>query len=106
MNEEEKREAKKAERALSALTRASGGLAYYPKQAAEVDALAVKVAHEIRNQYILAYSPAEQTLDGSYRRIQVLAKGPNRPLVRTRSGYYATKDQQPPALPAPSNSLR
>jgi VWFA-related protein len=93
LNEEERREAKRAKRALDTLTTASGGLAYYPKEPAEVEQLALRVAHEIRNQYILAYSPANQALDGSFRQIRVGVSGPNRPAARTRSGYYATPDR-------------
>jgi hypothetical protein len=48
------------------------------------------VAHDIRNQYTIAYSPLKQELDGTYRQIKVVVNGPNRPQVRTRSGYYAT----------------
>lgn len=108
LNEEERGKAKRAQRAMKALAEASGGVAYFPKAVTDVDALASQVAHEIRNQYILAYSPSEQALDGTFRRIQVQAKGPGRPVVRTRSGYYATRDQKPVQAPAPtqSNSLR
>ncbi len=108
LTEEERGKAKRAQRAMNALATASGGLAYFPKEVADVEELAVQVAHEIRNQYILAYTPANETLDGSYRRILVTAKGANRPVVRTRSGYYATPDQKPPDKPAPlsSNSLK
>ncbi len=91
LNEEEKREAKKAERALNALTKASGGLAYYPKQAAEVGPFALKVAHEIRNQYILAYTPTNPSLDGTFRQIRVQVQGRGLQ-VRTRTGYYATPE--------------
>ncbi len=94
LSEEEAREARRAKRALDALTHASGGLSYYPKVLSEVEKLALQVAHEIRNQYILAYTPAIQTLDGSFRQIRVTVKGPNGPQVRTRTGYYATP--QPP----------
>jgi VWFA-related protein len=93
LNEEEPREAKKAKRALHALTEASGGLAYYPKLLPEVDNMALQVAHEIRNQYIIAYTPEIQALDGSFRQIKVTVDGPGRPSVRTRNGYYATPDQ-------------
>jgi Ca-activated chloride channel homolog len=93
LNEEDRREAKRAKRALDALTTASGGMSYYPKELAEVEALALEVAHEIRNQYILAYSPGDQALDGSFRPIRVTVSGPNRPVVRTRSGYYATPER-------------
>ncbi len=92
LSEEEKREAKKAQRAIKALTEASGGLAYYPKDLPEVDKLALQVAHEIRNQYIITYTPVIQQLDGSYRQIKVTVNGPGRPTVRTRNGYYATPD--------------
>ena len=90
LDQEQRRERKRAQRALQALTTASGGLSYYPKELPEVEDIASKVAHEIRNQYVIAYSPSIQELDGSYRRIKVDVKGRNRLVVRTRSGYYAT----------------
>ena len=92
LSEEEKREAKRARRALDALSEASGGLAYYPKELVEVEKISLQVAHEIRNQYILAYSPVRQELDGSYRQIRVTVDAPNRPIVRTRTGYYASAE--------------
>jgi Ca-activated chloride channel family protein len=93
LNEEERREAKKAKRALDELTSASGGMAYYPKDLTEVDKIALQVAHEIRNQYTIAYTPTIQALDGSFRQIKVTVAGAGRSaLVRTRTGYYATPD--------------
>ena len=109
LSEEERGKARRAKRAMTSLATISGGAAYFPEAAEKVEELAVKMAHEIRNQYILAYSPTVPALDGSYRRIEVLAKGPNRPVVRTRSGYYATPDQRAPRTvppPASSNSLQ
>ncbi len=93
LGEEEPRESKKAQRALKALTEASGGMVYYPKQLQDVEEMSLQVAHEIRNQYIIAYSPQIQALDGSFRQIKVTVNGPGRPTVRTRTGYYATPDQ-------------
>ena len=92
LNEEEHREAKIAKRALDALTHESGGLSFYPRGIAEVDQLALQVAHEIRNQYTIAYSPIITALDGSFRQIKVTVNAPGRPLVRTRTGYYATAE--------------
>jgi len=66
-------------------------LAYFPKELTDIEKLARQVAHEIRNQYILSYRPTNESLDGSYRRIQVMAKGQNRPVVRTRSGHLAER---------------
>jgi Ca-activated chloride channel homolog len=106
LSEEDRRAAKRAQRALNGLTTASGGLAYFPEDLSNVDQIATQVAHEIRNQYVIAYSPAIQELDGSYRQIKVNVKGPNRPSVRTRSGYYATPGQTAPRASAtPSSSL-
>jgi VWFA-related protein len=92
LDEEEHREAKAAKRALNALTLESGGLSFYPKGVADVDAIALQVAHEIRNQYTIAYSPLVQAMDGSFRQIKVVVNGPGHPTVRTRTGYYATPD--------------
>jgi len=92
LSEEERREAKRAKRALDALTEATGGQAYYPKEMADVDRIAHQVAHDIRNQYTITYTPSNQALDGSFRQIKVVVNGPNRPVARTRTGYYATPE--------------
>jgi VWFA-related protein len=92
LSDEDKREARKAKRAMEALAKASGGTAVFPESAEEVEKIALDMAHEIRNQYIITYSPTNPALDGSFRTIKVTANGPNRPVVRTRSGYYATPD--------------
>jgi Ca-activated chloride channel family protein len=89
LTEEERSEAKKAKRSLDALTEATGGEAFYPKDLDEVDRIAHQVAKDLRNQYSVAYSPTNQKLDGSYRQIKVTVNAPGHPVARTRSGYYA-----------------
>jgi Ca-activated chloride channel homolog len=89
LNDEDRREAKRAKRALDAITDSTGGLSYYPEALAEIDKLALDVAHDIRNQYLIAYTPTRPEMDGSYRRIRVQAEGRRGLVVRTRSGYYA-----------------
>ena len=91
--EEERREAKRATRALNAIAEATGGKSYYPKDLKDVDGVCQQVAHDIRSQYIIEYNPKNPALDGSFRQIRVVANGPNHPVVRTRSGYYATPDK-------------
>ena len=90
----EKGEAHKAKRALNELTGATGGAALYPKEVLEVQSRAIQIAHDIRSQYTLAYTPALQELDGSYRRIRVVVNAPGKPAVRTRSGYYARPNME------------
>jgi VWFA-related protein len=92
LSEEERREAKRCRRALEELSGVTGGESYFPKELTEVDRVAHQVARDIRNQYTLGYTPMNIALDGSFRQIKVTANGPNRPTVRTRSGYYATPD--------------
>jgi len=93
LSEEEKREAKRATRALNAIAEATGAKSYYPKELKDVDGVCQQVAHDIRSQYIIEYSPTNPALDGSFRQIKVVANGPNHPVVRTRSGYYATPNK-------------
>ena len=90
LNEEEAGEAKSAKKALKSLAEASGGLDYYPKSISDIQEITPRVAHEIRNQYILGYTSSNQALDGTFRQIKVTVNGFGRPTVRTRNGYYAT----------------
>ena len=86
LSEEEHRERNRAKRALSTLAEATGGQVYLPKDVGEVAKIAHQVAHDIRNQYVITYSPTNDKLDGTFRQIKVTANGPNRPTVRTRTG--------------------
>ena len=94
LGEEDKRAAKRAKRAMDALAQASGGTAVYPDGLEAVEQMALAVAHELRNQYVITYTPTNQSLDGTFRTIKVVANAKGRPVVRTRSGYYATPDKK------------
>jgi Ca-activated chloride channel family protein len=90
LGEEEPREAKRAKRALHDLAIATGGVDYYPKDLAEIDRITPEVAHDIRNQYTIGYTPTNMALDGTFRKINVVVNAPGKPVVRSRNGYYAT----------------
>ena len=82
--------------ALRQLSKATGGEAFFPETLPEVTPLCERIAHDIREQYTLAYAPANSKQDGAYRAIQVKAKAPGHGSlsVLTRTGYYApTKTQ-------------
>jgi VWFA-related protein len=96
LNEEDRRLAKRAQRALELLTKQSGGIAHFPKDVESVEEVALQIAKEIRSQYIIAYAPTKPD-DGAYRQIKVTVKG-NGLTVRTRSGYYAKGDDKRSAL--------
>jgi VWFA-related protein len=93
LGDEERREAVRAQRALKSLAEATGGAVFFPKDLNEVDKIAHQVAHDIRNQYTIEYSPSNTTMDGTFRQIKIAVKAPGNPTVRSRSGYYATADQ-------------
>ncbi len=92
LNEEDRRSAKRAQRALELLTKQSGGIAHFPKDVDSVEAVALQIAREIRSQYILAYSPVKPD-DGAYRQLKVTVKNSGL-TVRTRTGYYAKGDEK------------
>jgi VWFA-related protein len=96
LSEEERREAQKAKRALKELAEATGGEVFFPKELSEVDKIATQVAHDIRNQYTIAYTPSNPTMDGKFRSIKIAVNAPGKPSVRTRNGYYATPDMSMP----------
>jgi Ca-activated chloride channel family protein len=94
LGDETPREAERAKKALNALAQATGGQAYYPADVSDIDRIVPQIAHEIRNQYTVTYSPTNQELDGSFRQIRVLVDSPGVTAVRTRTGYYATPDEK------------
>jgi VWFA-related protein len=94
LNEEEHKEAAKARRALNDLAEATGGKTFFPAETDEVGRIAQQVAHDIRNQYTIEYSPSNSAMDGTFRQIRITAKARGNPTVRTRSGYYATPDKK------------
>jgi VWFA-related protein len=47
-----------------------------------------QIQNELRSQYNIGYTPTNNKLDGSYRKIQIKAKG-GEYKVQARQGYYA-----------------
>jgi len=95
LGEEDKSEAAKAKRALKLLVEATGGQVFYPKDVTEVEPIAHEVAHDIRNQYSIWYTPLNETQDGLFRSIKVVVKAQGNPVATTRQGYFATASRKP-----------
>jgi VWFA-related protein len=104
LTDEDRGDASKARRELNALAEATGGETYFPKDVSEVDRIAHLVAHDIRSQYTIQYTPSNAAMDGSFRQIKVTVNAPGRLTARTRNGYYATPDQG--AKPGKPNTFR
>ncbi len=75
---------------LEKLAKATGGKAFFPRSVNEVSSICAQIAHDIREQYALAYSPSKPDSEG-YRKIEVKVHAANHEKlhVRTRAGYEA-----------------
>ena len=87
LGSEQPASAARAKAQLDALTLATGGRSWFPNDVAETEKITPQIAHEIRNQYVIGYTPADSAKSG-FRSIRVEVNVPN-VTVRTRSGYYA-----------------
>ena len=65
-----------ARKALTDLADATGGLAYFPEAVEDTEAICTEIAHDIRNQYTLAYYPTHFERDGTFRTVQVAVTNP------------------------------
>jgi VWFA-related protein len=86
--------ASRARQELKACADMTGGRAFFPERVDEITTTALDVAHQLRSQYTIAFAPQNQSLDGTYRRITVTVRGPDRLSVRTRSGYLASREDE------------
>ena len=86
------KEEKSGPELLSEIATQTGGRAYPARSLNDLPALAGKVGIELRNQYVLGYSPSNKERDGSYRKVQVkVTAPPGLPALQAnwRLGYTA-----------------
>ena len=79
-------------RLLSQLSEQTGGRAVAATNERDLPGIAQRIGLELRNQYLLAYSPTNQIHDGKYRHVKVNLVSPaDLPTLkaRWRLGYYA-----------------
>ncbi len=91
---------KKARTALADLANATGGVSFFPENVDDTEAICTQIAHDVRNQYTIAYYPTNAARDGTFRSVAVQVvppRGAGKLMVRTRTGYYA------PRAPASGN---
>jgi len=83
---------------LKRFAKETGGEAFFPQSSKELSLICEGIAHDIRNQYTLAYVPKILKQDGGYRVIDVKVSSTSRGRLsaRTRTGYFV-----PSMLPDP-----
>jgi Ca-activated chloride channel family protein len=70
----------------------TGGKAFFPNSADQLESITARIATELKNQYIIGYRSTNEAKDGKWRKIHVNVispKGKPELRARTRSGYYA-----------------
>jgi Ca-activated chloride channel homolog len=81
------------EGALRKISEQTGGRAYFPHSERELREAFAQIQRDLREQYLIAYSPSNKAHDGTYRRIQIELVNPElrkQNLKLTyRSGYFA-----------------
>jgi Ca-activated chloride channel family protein len=91
-SDDDKKNKKKAMRAMRDIAAASGGVAFFPENVEDVHSICDQVARDIRNQYTLGYYPSNTKKDGTFRTVQVDVippRGRSKLTARTRNGYFA-----------------
>ena len=73
---------------LKSLSHETGGRAFFPQAASELDAIYAQIGDELSSQYTLGYTSKSPRRNGAWRRIVLRLNRPNA-IPRTRQGYYA-----------------
>jgi Ca-activated chloride channel family protein len=77
---------------LNELSEETGGRLYRVDDISEMGDIAEKISTELRNQYVIGYTPKDMNRDGKWRKVKVkLNPPPGLPqlTVHARTGYYA-----------------
>jgi len=95
------------EGALRKITEQTGGRAYFPHNERELRGAFSQIQRDLREQYLVAYSPSNKARDGSYRRIQIEVMSPElrqqKLKLNYRPGYFAkTADSELPSRRRPT----
>jgi VWFA-related protein len=86
---------------LRKIAEKTGGRAYFPKHERDLRDAFTQIQRDLREQYLVAYSPSNKARDGSYRKIEIQVMNPTLKQqnlkLNYRAGYFAKTDgPQPP----------
>jgi VWFA-related protein len=96
------------EGALRKIAEQTGGRAYFPQHERDLRDAFAQIQRDLREQYLVAYSPTNKARDGSYRKIEIQvvnpALKPQNLKLNYRAGYFAkTSGPEPAATRKRSN---
>ena len=79
------------DRVLRFFAKETGGQAFFPFQASDLNQSFENIANELRHQYNMFYRPEPLKTDGLYHPVEIRVRGRKDLNVRCRKGYYAPK---------------
>jgi VWFA-related protein len=86
---------------LRKIAEKTGGRAYFPRHERDLNDAFTQIQRDLREQYLVAYSPQNKARDGSYRRIEIQVINPGLKQkdlkLNYRSGYFAKTTGAEPA---------
>jgi len=89
------------EGSLRKIAEQTGGRAYFPKHERDLNDAFAQIQKDLREQYLVAYSPTNKARDGSYRKIEIQIVNPDLKQqnlkLNYRSGYFAKTTGTEPA---------
>lgn len=86
-NDSQTRGFREAEFVMRQLASETGGRAFFPNKAEELNGVYSTIADELASQYTIGYSSRNVRRDGAWRRLVVQVTRPN-VVPRTKKGYY------------------
>jgi VWFA-related protein len=93
------------EGALRKVSDKTGGRAYFPHNERELKEAFAQIQRDLRERYLVAYSPKNPARDGSYRKIQIEIINPamqKELKLNYRQGYFARAPESGTPRPTPS----
>ena len=95
------------EGALRKIAEQTGGRAYFPRHERDLNDAFAQIQRDLREQYLVAYSPTNKARDGSYRKIEIQVVNPalkqQNLKLNYRAGYFAKSAATEPATRKRSN---
>jgi Ca-activated chloride channel family protein len=86
----------KGEALLRRLATETGGRAFFPAREFQLTEVHGLIAADVQQRYIVTYTPSNQAMDGTWRKVTVTTTTPTH-TVRVRDGYFASAP--PPIRP-------
>ena len=78
---------------LNKLSSETGGRTFEPRSNEDLDKAFDEIQNDLRQQYVVSYTPSNTARDATFRKIEVRLAGDTRKdmRIRYRRGYYAPK---------------